>query len=57
MVLNFPPEILEIIFKNLSSVTDIANCNNVCVKWKNVIEAMFKDKGNEIVFFLEFSDS
>ena len=55
MGLHFPPEILEMIFKNLSTVTDIVNCSNVCVHWKNVIEAMFKDKGNKyLVIFQSF---
>ena len=42
---NMPPEVLEIIFKNLNATKDIISCNKVCTQWKNVFEAMFKNKG------------
>ena len=44
-IMDLPPEILEMIFKNLHSIKDMASCNNTCTLWKNVIEPMFKDKG------------
>ena len=42
---NMPPEVLEIIFKNLNATKDIISCNKVCTQWKNVFKAMFKNKG------------
>ena len=45
-IMDLPREILEMIFKNaFSSTKDIVSCINTCVKWKNQIEAMYKDKG------------
>ena len=40
-----PPEVLVIVFKNLCTLNDIISCKKVCTNWKNVIVAMFKDKG------------
>ena len=45
-IMDLPPETLEMIFKNLHSIKDLASCNNTCTTWKNVIEPMFKNKGN-----------
>ena len=40
-----PPEVLEIVFKNLCTINDIISCKKVCTIWKSVIGVMFKDKG------------
>ena len=48
-----PTEILELVFLNLSSLKDVQNCFQVSVKWKTIIQKMFKDKGtyhSEITF-------
>ena len=50
---NMPPEVLEIIFKNLKATKDIISCKKVCTQWKNVFAAMFKDKG-KIYSFIKF---
>ena len=38
-------EILEKIFKHLSKLNDVQNCFNTCVKWRNILENMFKENG------------
>ena len=54
-IMDMPTEVLEIIFKDLfentSSVEDIINLCKTCKRWKNIVEAMFKDKG---IYFLSF---
>ena len=42
-----PTEILEVIFMELStsSLIDIVNCSRTCMRWKNIIEKMFKKDG------------
>ena len=44
-----PTEVLEIILKKISSVKDIINCSKTCIKWKNLIVVMFKDKGKFVI--------
>ena len=45
---NLPPEILQIIFMELN-LTDLGNCLKTCVRWKQIIDSSFKDKGDQIV--------
>ena len=42
-----PTEILEVIFMELSrsSLIDIVNCSRTFMRWKNIIEKMFKKDG------------
>ena len=42
---NLPPEILQIIFMELN-VTDLGNCIKTCIRWKQIIDSSFKDKGD-----------
>ena len=42
---NLPVEILVMIFKEFKSLKDIGHCYNTCTRWKDIITAMFKDKG------------
>ena len=41
---NLPVEILEVIFHHFSSLTDVQNCYKTCVRWRNLIAKMFRDK-------------
>ena len=54
-IMDMPTEVLVIIFKDLfentSSVEDIINLCKTCKRWKNIVEAMFKNKG---ICFLSF---
>ena len=40
---NFPPEVLELIFKELN-LKDTGNCSLTCLKWQRLIAALYKDK-------------
>ena len=40
-----PVEILEGLFKDISSLEDITNCFNTCVQWRQIIERMFRENG------------
>ena len=40
-----PVEIIEGIFKHISSLEDITNCFNTCVQWRQIIERMFRENG------------
>ena len=42
---HLPVEILVMIFKEFKSLKDIGHCYNTCIRWKDIITAMFKDKG------------
>ena len=44
---NLPVEILEIIFGNIASLKDIQSCFNTCTSWKQIIENMFSNKGDD----------
>ena len=44
-IMILPPEVLEIVFKNLCTINDIISCKKVCTIWKSVIGVMFKNKG------------
>ena len=46
-----PVEIIEGIFKHISSLEDITNCFNTCVQWRQIIERLFRENGE---FFLNF---
>ena len=48
-IMDLPPEILEIILKNVSSVEDMISCFKTCITWKNLIMRMFRDKGKFLV--------
>ena len=39
-----PTELLEIAFKQLSSIQDIIKCSKTCLRWYQIIEKLFKDK-------------
>ena len=43
-----PTEILEIIFQQLPSYTDIQNCAKTCVKWSQIIEEMIEKEGKSV---------
>ena len=47
-IFDLPPEIMGMIFRRLPSTKDLINCNKTCIKWKNIIQAIFKDKGTTI---------
>ena len=38
-----PVEIIEGIFKHISSLEDITNCFNTCVRWRQIIERLFRE--------------
>ena len=40
-----PVEIIEGIFKHISSLEDITNCFNTCVRWRQIIERLFRENG------------
>ena len=40
-----PNEVLEHIFKQLPRLTELLNCSNTCLRWKKIVEGMYKDKG------------
>ena len=44
-----PTEILEQFFKLLPSVQDLQKCANTCLRWKQTIEKMTKDKNSRIL--------
>ena len=46
---NLPAEILEIIFNELC-LKDIGNCSNTCIRWRDMIAALFKDKGKDNLY-------
>ena len=48
-ITDFPPEILEIIFKNLSSIEDLIACKKACVRFDFIIENMFQDNSKYLV--------
>ena len=41
---NIPPEVLELMFLPIASLTDIQKCFNTSAKWRQVIARMFADK-------------
>ena len=47
---DLPPEVLDLIFKELN-LKDIGSCSLTCTKWKDLIAALFKDKGKLLFFF------
>ena len=47
-----PPEILEFIFLELN-LNDVRRCSQTCLRWKHIINSMFKDKGNLILLGLQ----
>ena len=57
---NLPAEILEIIFNELC-LKDIGNCSNTCIRWRDMIAALFKDKGKDnlyrtVIFQTDYDD-
>ena len=40
-----PNEILELIFMQLPRLTELLNCSNTCIRWKKIVEDMYKDRG------------
>ena len=47
-----PVEIIEGIFKHISSLEDITNCFNTCVQWRQIIERLFRENGELLFKFL-----
>ena len=43
-----PNEILELIFTQLPRLTELLNCSNTCIRWKKIVEDMYKDRGTQI---------
>ena len=41
---NLPTEILFLIFDNFSSLKDLSNCSDTCVRWKEIIETLYPAK-------------
>ena len=39
-----PPEILENVFKQIDSFTDLKNCSNTCLQWRNIAKKVYEDK-------------
>ena len=39
-----PTEVLELVFRELSSLKDIQSCYNVSKRWRTIITQMFKEK-------------
>ena len=50
---NLPPEVLEIIFRQLS-LRDIGNCSQTCLRWNQIIKALFKDKGKKLWIMITY---
>ena len=42
-----PPEVLELVFKELSTLNDIQSCYNTSRRWRTIITKMFKEKGEQ----------
>ena len=42
-----PSEVLELIFRELSSLTDIQSCYNTSKRWRIIITYLFKEKGEK----------
>ena len=45
-----PVEIMEYIFVELS-LKDIRSCSRTCIRWKNIILAMFRNKSKSVFIF------
>ena len=45
-----PPEVLELVFKELSTLNDIQSCYNTSRRWRTIITKMFKEKGELSLF-------
>ena len=45
---NLPPEILERIFANLTTLTDLGNCAQTCQNWQQVISTMYKHEKSKM---------
>merc|ERR1711963_1378293 len=46
---NLPPEILERIFENLTTVKDIGSCAQTCQNWQQVISSMYKNEKSKVM--------
>ena len=44
-----PNEVLEHIFKQLPRLTELLNCSNTCLRWKKIVEGMYKDRGSRYI--------
>ena len=51
---NLPPEILERIFANLTTVKDLENCAQTCQNWQQVISSMYKHEKSKIFCKIHF---
>ena len=52
---NLPPEVLEQVFKKITSLRDVGSCSQTCKKWKQIMNMIFKKKGNFIQFLKNHS--
>ena len=54
---NLPVELLEIIFKQLSSLKDLQQCYKTCLRWRQIIAKLFDKKGKlNILISLIFTE-
>ena len=43
---NLPTEILVLIFDEFTSLKDLSNCSNTCLRWKEIIETLYPGTTN-----------
>ena len=54
---NLPPEILERIFANLTTLVDLGNCAQTCRNWQQVISTMYKHEKSKMFAKIHFRTS
>ena len=42
----FPNEITKIVLSQFASLNEVVKCYNVCVRWQQIIENIYKNRGN-----------
>ena len=42
----FPNEITIIVLSQFASLNEVVKCYNVCVRWQQIIENIYKNRGN-----------
>ena len=42
----FPSEITIIVLSQFASLNEVVKCYNVCVRWQQIIENIYKNRGN-----------
>ena len=49
----FPNEITKIVLSQFASLNEVVKCYHVCVRWQQIIENIYKNRGNtkkEIIY-------